>query len=39
MSARIDATALREPWDRAGDNLGLEVPQARTLETAETGEY
>ena len=31
--------ALRELWDRVGDNLGLESPQARILETAEAGEY
>jgi hypothetical protein len=33
------AAGLRELWDRVGENLGLEGPQARILETAETGEY
>jgi hypothetical protein len=30
---------LRELWGRIGDELGLEGPQARVLETAETGEH
>ena len=33
------AAGLRELWDRVGDKLGLDGPQARILETAETGEY
>ena len=30
---------LRELWGRVGDELGLEGPQARVLESVETGEY
>ena len=30
---------LRQLWDRVGGDLGLEGPQARILETAETGDY
>jgi hypothetical protein len=33
------SAALRELWDRVGNDLGLEGPQARILDTAETGEY
>lgn len=32
-------TALRDLWDRVGDTLGLEDPQARILEPVETKEY
>ncbi len=31
--------ALRELWDRVGDDLGLESPQARILDSVETHEY
>jgi hypothetical protein len=30
---------LRELWGRMGDEVGLEGPQARIVETVETGEY
>ena len=30
---------LRGLWGRVGDELGLEGPQARVLESVETGEY
>jgi hypothetical protein len=30
---------LRDLWGRVGDELGLEGPQARVLELAETGDY
>jgi hypothetical protein len=32
-------TALRGLWERAGDDLGLESPQARIVETVESKEY
>ena len=35
---KFDA-GLRQLWDRVGDDLGLEEPQTRILEPAETGEY
>lgn len=31
--------ALMELWGRMRDEVGLESPEARILETAETGEY
>ena len=30
---------LRELWGRVGDELGLEGPQARVLDSVETGEH
>ncbi len=30
---------LRELWGRVGDDLGLESPHARVLESVEAGEY
>jgi hypothetical protein len=33
------SAALTELWNRVGGDLGLEGPQARILETAETGEH
>lgn len=31
--------ALQQLWGRVGENLGLEGPQARIVETVETGSY
>lgn len=31
--------ALQQLWGRVGDNLGMENPQARIVETVESGEY
>ncbi len=33
------AAKLRELWSRMGDELGLELPQGRILDTVETGEH
>jgi len=33
------AAKLRELWSRMGDELGLESPQGRILDTVETGEH
>jgi hypothetical protein len=38
-SAEAFGGRLRQLWGQAGDDLGLEAPQARVLETAETHEY
>lgn len=32
-------TGLQQLWGRVGDNLGLEGPQARIIETVEQKEY
>jgi hypothetical protein len=36
--AEVFRGALRDLWGRVGDELGLEGPTARILETAESGE-
>jgi len=37
--AETFGTALRELWDRVGSDLGLERPQARIVEVAESEGY